>query len=167
MDSDPRNLPLYDHAALTACFETLDRHIRTHLETVIPTNALTIALKPSEKYFHTGSIVDQRCLGRSRWVLSIEAPIGESDLISRAPRLVKICSQEFIGKLVEKAMPGLTLTHLPVPPPAISPRLEAQYFGVTRSGPCWDHIVKTGEVGVYVPGELTNSRIELFAIMEN
>src|SRR5262249_7450113 len=130
------------------------------------TNAVAIALDPVSQYFYAGKVMDQRCLGRSRWVLGIEAPIGEADLISKTLRLVKVCSRQFIGRLVERALPGLVLTHLPVPPSAISPRLEAQYFGVSKSGPCWDHIVQTQEIGIYVPGELTNPRIELFAVLE-
>ena len=165
-ESDPRQLPLYSQGNLTLCFEALDQHIRTHLEMVIPTNVVTIALDPVDKFFYTGKIADQRCLGRSRWVFGIEAPIGEVDLIAKTPRLVKICSQAFIGKLADRALPGLELTHLPMPPPAISPRVEAQYFGLNKSGPCWDHIVETREVGVYVPGELKNPRIELSVVLE-
>jgi type VI secretion system protein ImpJ len=167
LESDPRQLPLYAHEGLTDCFLALDQQIRIQLETVIPTNFLTVALLPAEKYIHIGKITDPRCLGRSRWVFGIEAKLGEVDLISKTPHSVKICSRAFIGKLVERALPGLALTHLPSPPPSISPRLEAQYFGVTKSGACWDHILETREIGVYVPGELTNPRIELFVVLEN
>jgi len=39
LDSHPRDLPLYDHMHLDECFGRLDHHIRTHLETVAPTNS--------------------------------------------------------------------------------------------------------------------------------
>jgi type VI secretion system protein ImpJ len=167
LDSDPRQLPLYSQESLTSCFEALDQHIRTHLEMVMPTNVVTIALDPVDKLSNRGSITDQRCLRRSRWVFGIEAPMGEVDLISKTPRLVKICSQKFIGELVKRSMPGLKFTHLSSPPPAISPRVAAQYFGVDQSGPCWDHIVETREVCVHVPDELANARIELSVVLES
>jgi type VI secretion system protein ImpJ len=167
VESDPRNLPLYNHDNLTDCFSALDRHIRAHLETFIPTNAVSIALERAESYFYFGVINDQRCVGRSRWIFGIEAPTGEADLISKVPQLVKICSQPFIGKLVQRALPGLALTHLPSPPSAISPRLEAQYFSVNKAGPCWDHIASSRTVGIYAPGELLDARIELLIVLEN
>ena len=93
--------------------------------------------------------------------------MGEAELIERAPQLVKICSAKFVGELVRRAMAGLTLTHLPAPPTAIPARVETQYFGVSREGPFWDHIVQTTRVGVYVPGEVTGAELELLVILDN
>jgi type VI secretion system protein ImpJ len=45
--------------------------------------------------------------------------------------------------------------------------VDVQYFGLGRSGPCWDHIVKTREVGVYVPGEFPEAEIGLHIILES
>ena len=59
------------------------------------------------------------------------------------------------------------LTHLAVPPPAIPARVETQYFGISRSGPCWDHIAQTRRVGVYVPGEFPNPEVEILVVLEN
>ena len=63
MDSHPAKLPLYNHNRLDDCFGALDEHIRFHLETVLPTNCVTIPLEPVANYFHAGEITDQRCLG--------------------------------------------------------------------------------------------------------
>jgi type VI secretion system protein ImpJ len=63
-------------------------------------------------------------------------------------------------------MAGLSLTHLPAPPPAIPVRVETQYFGVSRDGPFWDHIVQTHRVGIYVPGEVTDAELELLVILD-
>ena len=71
-------------------------------------------------------------------VLAIQSPVGEVDLISKTPALVKICSTIFVRKLVEKALPGSGLTHMQIPPAAISARADTQYFSVSKAGPCWD-----------------------------
>ena len=167
LDSHPRALPAYDHLHLSECFEAMDRHIRTHLETIVPTNCLTIPLTRTEDYFWEGNIADQRCLGRARWVLAIRAHMGEAELMARAPQLVKVCTPPFVRQLVKRALPGMTLTHLPVPPPAISPRVETQYFGISRSGPCWDHMVQTRQVGVYVPGEFPEPEVEILVVLDS
>jgi type VI secretion system protein ImpJ len=167
IDSHPRELPLYEHRDLDRCFGALDHHIRTHLETVVPTNVVSIPLRKMADYMYEGEVNDQRCLDRARWVFSIRAPVGEVDLIAKTPQLVKLCSKAFVPKLVERALPGMTLTHLPTPPVSISARVDAQYFSVSRSGPCWEHIVQSRQVGVYVPGELPEPELELLVILES
>jgi len=167
LDSHPRALPLYDHQHLDDCFEALDLHIRTHLETIVPTNCLSIPLKRTRDYFWEGPITDERVLGRSRWVFALHSRAGEAEVIARGPQLVKICSSQFVGELVKRALPGLAMTHLPVPPAAISARVDMQYFGLSKAGPCWDHIVRTRQVGVYCPGELPDPELELLVILES
>jgi len=67
---------------------------------------------------------------------------------------------------VKRALPGMALTHLPVPPSTIPVKADHQYFSVSRSGPCWDHLVQTREIGLYVPGDLPDPSVELLVILE-
>lgn len=166
LDSHPRDLPLYDHRNLSECFGRLDTHIRVHLETIVPTNCISIPLQPAGDYFYEGEVSDQRCLNRSRWVLAVRANLGEAELMTRVPQLVKVCTPPFVRELVKRALPGMALTHLAVPPQAISTRVETQYFGISRTGPCWDHMVQTRQVGVYVPGDLPNPEVEILVVLD-
>jgi type VI secretion system protein ImpJ len=167
LDSHPRTLPLYDHLRLSECFDELERHIRLHLETIVPTNCLSIPLKPAGDYYWEGEVTDQRCMGRARWVFAIHAQMGDAELMARTPQLIKICTPPFVRELVKRALPGMAMTHLPIPPPAISTRVETQYFGISRSGPCWDHMVKARQVGVYIPGEFPNPEVEILVVLDN
>ncbi len=166
LDSHPRTLPLYDHEKPSECFEALDRHIRAHLETVVPTNYVSIPLERTADYFYEGDVADTRCLGRARWLLGIRSNVGDAEVIERTSQLVKICSAKFVGELVRRAMAGLTLAHVPVPPAAIPAKLEMQYFTVDRTGPFWDHIMQTRRVGIYIPGDLPDPEVELLVILE-
>lgn len=165
LDSHPRSLPLYDHQDLEKCFQDLNEHIRAHVEMFLPAEYIRIMLKPAGKYFWEGDVADQRCLDRARWIFGIHSEIGEVDLITKAAQLTKICSAQFVRELVKRAVPGLALKHLPVPPSAVAPKVDCQYFSISRTGPCWEHIVKTRRVGIYVPGELPNPEIELSVLL--
>ncbi len=167
LDSQPRELPLYDHQNLTECFAQLERHIRTHLETVLPTNCIAIPLAPAGDCFYEGKISDQRCLGNSRWVLAIRAHVTDAELMTQTPQLVKVCTPVFVRELVNRALPGMALTHLPIPPPAISTRVETQYFGISRVGPCWNHMLQTRQVGVYVPSAFPNPELQVLVVLDN
>jgi type VI secretion system protein ImpJ len=167
LDSQPRELPVYDHQNLSECFNHLDRHIRAHLETVLPTNCITIPLTAAGDCYYEGKITDPRCLGNSRWVLAIRAAIPEGELMTQTPQLVKVCTPPFVRELVNRALPGMPLTHLPIPPPAISTRVETQYFGISRTGPCWNHMLKTREVGVYVPIAFPDPELQVLVVLDN
>ena len=166
METHPRSLPAYDHRAPGSCFNALDEHIRRHLDIVVPSQTISIPLKTVERYFYEGEIKDQRCFGRSRWILGIQSPVGEADLISRTTQLVKVCSAKFVRELVRRALPGLGLTHLQVPPSAVAAKVDSQYFAISRTGPCWESLMQIRNVGVYVPGELPSPEMELIVLLE-
>jgi type VI secretion system protein ImpJ len=63
-------------------------------------------------------------------------------------------------------LPGMKLTHLPSPPSAVSPTVLNQYFAVDKGGPCWEHLLQTKRVGVYVPGEFPRPQLELLVVLE-
>jgi type VI secretion system protein ImpJ len=167
LESHPHSLPVYNHLNLGDCFQLLDEHIRQHLELVVPSNCIPITLKQTGRYFYEGTITDQRCLDRSRWIFAIRSAIGELELISGTQRLVKICSSQLLPEVVKAALPGLALSHLPVPPSAVAPKVESQYFGVSRTGSNWEQIVQTRTVGVYVPGEIPAPEIELLVVLDS
>ena len=166
LEVHPRSLPGYDHRDLGSCFAALDEHIRRHLEIVMPSKAIKIPLKPVESFLYNGELNDERCIGPARWILEIQSPIGEADLIARVPKLTKMCSARFVLELIKRALPGLPLNHLSVPPPQIAARVESQYFAVNRSGPCWEHILQTRQIGVYVPAEIPSPELSLIVLLD-
>jgi len=166
VDSDPRQLPTYDHRSPGPGFRVLDAHIRKHLEIVVPSNTVSLEFHPLEPYIYAADVVDERCLRHARWVLGVRSALGESELLNLVPRLMKVCSSRFVPELVKRALPGMTLRHLQVPPTAIRAEVDMQYFAVETTGPCWEHILQTRKVGVYIPGEIAKPEFDLTVIVE-
>lgn len=168
LESHPRTLPAYDHDHLEECFGALDRHIRAHLDVAVATHAIAIPLDRPRKFLHTGKLADRRCLGPSQWILGVrpgKAAIKATQLVSAVPQLMKICSAQHIARLVKEAFPGMPLEHLPVPPAGIVPQGDTQYFRLGLSGPCWESLVETAEVGIYVPESLAAAEVELHVVL--
>jgi type VI secretion system protein ImpJ len=161
LGSHPRTLPLYDHGSPGAAFDELERHIVEHLELVQPTRVVTVPLQLTEDCYYVAAVADERCYGAPRWLLGLRSPVGAAELSGRVPRLVKVCSAQHIAKLVARAYPALELQPVLAPPPSVAPRPDTQYFDVSRSGPCWDLICQTHEVGVYVPAAIPDVEVEL------
>jgi type VI secretion system protein ImpJ len=56
--------------------------------------------------------------------------------------------------------------HLPVPPAALYAQADMHYFSISLSGACWQHILQTKQVGVYLPGDLGDATFDLTIITE-
>ena len=164
---EPRDLPRYEHERLGACFLALDATIAELLETVVPSNFVALPLKPLRDSIYAAAIDKDRYFENSRTYLAVSADMNEADLIARTPALAKACSATHIEQLIRQAMPGLRLTHVPVPPRAIPVKLRHQYFSVERSGPAWEAVVRARNFAVYMPGEIPNPDMELIFLFAN
>lgn len=167
LEVHPSSLPSYEHLKLGDCFAVLDDHIRRHLDIVMPPPPVRIPLNAVETYLFNGEVKDERCVGPSRWILEIRSAIGDADLIANVPRLVKVCSARFVLELIKRAVPGLILRHLSVPPAQLAARVESQYFSIQREGGCWEHIVKTRELGVYIPAEIPSPEVSVIVLLDD
>jgi len=166
LDANPEQIPRYDHRNLEATFEGLDALIRRYLEVVTPTNTVTLDFHQAGKYIFEADLNDERCLRRARWIFGVRSSLAESALLRQTPKLTKVCSARGIQTLVQRALPGLELMHLSVPPSAIHAKADMHYFSISQAGPCWQHILDSKRVGVYLPGDLGDTAFELTIILE-
>jgi type VI secretion system protein ImpJ len=162
---EPRGLPKYEHEQLGACFLALDAAITELLETVVPSNFVALPLKPLRDSIYATAIDKDEYFENSRAYLAISSDANEADLISRTPQLVKTCSATHIEQLIRQALPGLKLTHVPVPPRSIPVKLRYQYFSVERSGAAWDAVTRARNFAAYVPQEIPNPEMELIFLL--
>lgn len=161
----PRDLPAYDHDDLGACFGGLDEKLRLLLDTVVPSNFVSLPLKQIQTSIYAASIDRDEYLSNTRMYLALSAQTTQADLIARAPHLAKICSADYIDHLVQKALPGVPLTHVQAPPGAIPVKLNYQYFSLAQSGGPWQAIVRARNIAVYVPGDFPNPQMELIILL--
>jgi len=166
LDADPATLPRYDHEHLDESFGALERHIRTHLGVIIPTNCVTIPVKRRAEYLYDGKVEDKRCFHKARWFLGIQSSASDATVIARVPELIKVCSAEHIVRLVKEAHAGLDIAYVPSPPSALSPRIGSKYFSLDFSGPCAQLMEKVSSVGVYVPAAIPDPDIELLVVLD-
>ena len=68
---------------------------------------------------------------------------------------------------MKRALPGMPLAHLPIPPAAIAAQIDTQYFAINKGGPCWEHLMQTKQAGVYIPGEIPDPHAEILVIIES
>ena len=108
-----------------------------------------------------------RCLQNARWVFGIRSPIGEVETICADAATGEVCSKRIRWRAGEAGRAGHGVD---APARAAFGHLgQAGHavFWIATTGPCWDHIQKTQEVGIYVPGELPEPGLELLIILSS
>jgi len=161
----PSDLPIYDHDQIGPIFAELDETLRTLLETVVPTNLVSLALKKVRNSIYATAINEERYLTNTRMFLAVSADVKEEELIRKVPQLVKTCSGSHIDHLVKQALPGIQLTHLSNPPGGIPVKLHYQYFSLNQSGPAWEAVGRARNFAAYVPGDFPNPQLELLILL--
>jgi type VI secretion system protein ImpJ len=161
----PRDLPLYDHLQLSKVFSDLDEKLRILLDTVVPTNVVSLPLKRVNNTIYATAIDQDKYLTNTRMYLAISADVSEDTIIRKVPQLVKVCSATHIEQLISSALPGVALTHLSSPPSAIPIKMKYQYFSLNQSGAAWDTVPRARNFAAHVPGDLPNPQMELLILL--
>jgi type VI secretion system protein ImpJ len=165
LEIQPEDLAAYDHENLGECFAALNEKLLYLLETVVPSNFISLPLKMIRTSIYATSIFEDRFLENTKLYLAITADMDEAELIRKAPDLVKVCSANHIEHLIRQALPGVPLTHVPSPPTTIPIKLNHQYFSLNQSGLAWEAIGRARNLAVYVPGDIQNVQAELIVVL--
>jgi len=161
----PRDLPAYSHTDLGACFSDLDEKVRMLLDTVVPSNFVSLALKLTRPSVYATAIAEEKYLSNTKWYLAVSADMPEAELITKTPQLIKTCSATHLEHLIRQALPGVPLRHVATPPSSVPIKLNYQYFSLSQGGPAWEAIVRARNFGAYVPGDFPNPKLELIIVL--
>ncbi len=161
----PSDFPLYAHDSLGPLFSDLDEKLRSMLETVVPTNLVSLPLKLVKTSIYATSLDDEKYLRNTRLYLAMTAETDEDAIIRDVPRLVKVCSATHVEHLIKQALPGITLKHLPNPPDALPVKLKHQYFSLSQSGAAWEAVTRARNLAAYVPDDFPNPKLELLILL--
>lgn len=164
LEYHPKDIVKYDHDDLHFTFISLSAQLRDLLETVIPSRCVPIPLEKTRDTLYVGRIEDERLLKDAGFYLAVRSQIAESKLIDGVPRVVKIASRDVIDSVIGSALPGVVLTHQSPPPAPIPARVGFKYFQLDSVGPYWDGIKGSKVVAVYVPDEITDVKLEMYAV---
>jgi type VI secretion system protein ImpJ len=166
LQADPREVPRYDHDNLYPTFSRLEERIRFLLDTVIPTKYVIIPLEKTPQLWHVGHIHDDRLLATAQFYLAANAQVAPNRLIEDIPAKAKISSPDEVSAIIGRAVPGVSLTHEPVPPTAIPVKPGFKYYHLHTSGRWWEAICKVKSLALYLPDEFPDLKVELVALRD-
>ena len=161
----PRDLPGYDHSELSGSFTDLDEKLRELLETVVPSNYVSLPMRRDERSVYVTAIDQERYFAAPQFYVAIKSDAKHAEVARKAPRLVKVSSADHIDHLIKQALPGVEMTHVAKPPTALPVKLDYQYFMLNASGPEWDAIKLARNLAAYVPSDFPNPQLELVVVL--
>lgn len=164
-DGYPRELPAYDHLNLAGCFAALDERLRALLETSIALRYVPVPLTKASERIHSGR-VPEAVLDGHRIYFSIQCGLPAERVMKELPIKAKVASGGRLPALIAQAMRGLSLTYLAVPPGEIPAQPGCSYFELSREGEHWDGITDTRTLGVFLPPEFTDLKLECMAVKD-
>jgi type VI secretion system protein ImpJ len=164
LEYHPKDIVKYDHDDLYFTFSNLSAQLRELLETVIPSRCVAIPLEKTRDTLYVGRIDDERLIKEAGFYLAVRAQMPEAKLIEGVPRVVKIASRDVIDSVIGSALPGVVLTLASPPPAPIPARIGFKYFQLDSIGPYWSGIAGSKVISVYVPNEIPDEKLELYAV---
>ncbi|MCO6510928.1 MAG: type VI secretion system baseplate subunit TssK [Aridibacter famidurans] len=164
LEEHPKDIVKYEHDDLYYTFSNLSAQLKELLETVIPSRCVPIPLERTRETLYVGRIEDERLFKDAAFYLGVSAKLAESRLIETVPRVTKIGSRDVIDTIIGSALPGVVLTHVSPPPAPIPSRVDFQYYMLDTIGPYWDGIKGSKVISVYIPEEIPDEKLELYAV---
>ena len=166
LQTDARDIPRYEHESLFETFDQLEQKIRFLLETIIPSKYVIIPLTKTPQLWYVGEIQDDRILASAHFYLAANAQVPPTRLIEDVPAKSKISSPDEIGAIIGRAVPGVSVTHEPIPPSSIPVKPGYKYYTLHTSGRWWEAICKARRLALYLPEEFPDLKVELVAVRE-
>lgn len=160
----PKDIVPYEHEDLYTTFSQLSAQLRELLETVIPTRCVPIPLEKIRETLYIGRVTDDRLLKEAAFYLAVKANLPDNRLMEAVPRTIKIASRDVIEAVIGSALPGVGLSFQSPPPAPIPARIGFQYFSLDTKNPYWDGIKGAKIIAVYVPDEIPDERLEMYAV---
>lgn len=164
LQDHPKDIVKYDHDDLYFTFYSLSTQLKDLLETVIPSRCVPIPLEKTRDTLYVGRIEDERLLKEAEFYLAVRAQMPEAKLMEGVPRVVKIASRDVIDSVIGSALPGVVLTLASPPPAPIPTRVGFKYFKLDTIGPYWNGINGSKVVSVYVPNDIPDEKLEMYAV---
>lgn len=163
-DRKPPALPLYDHENPQLCFEPVFDLLQSMLSAVFERSAVQLPLEQKGPGAYVCTITDHNLFKTGYFYLAVAAAVPAEEIRRVFPSVAKIAAVQKMKQIVESALPGVPLRHVPTPPPQIRVLPGHVYFELDRSVRDWRDFATAPGLGLHVAGEWAELRLELWCV---
>jgi type VI secretion system protein ImpJ len=162
-DGDTQPLPPYDHRRLWECYSVAQSLIGRLLDEITAGPEYVIQLLYDGTYF-SAEMRPVHFESRNRYYLVLRTEEEPKSVIDAIDTVVKLSSRERLPLLIARALPGVGLEHLPVPPQELPRRSYSIYFSVDSNCDQWALIEKGNNIALYWDNAPEDLEVELMLV---
>ncbi len=163
VESEKKILPNYDHEALWECFSQAQALISRLLDEITAGPEYVIRLVYDGTYF-AAELKPAIFEGRNRFYLVFRTEAEPKSVIGAVTTIAKLSSREHLPILIARALPGIRLEHLPVPPQELPRRARSIYFSVEVQSDQWAPVRKGHNIAFYWDNAPEDLEAELMVV---
>ncbi|GAM09418.1 hypothetical protein OR1_01696 [Geobacter sp. OR-1] len=158
-----RLLPSYDHQALGDCFQAAFLLIARLLDEITAGPEYVIELEYDGTYF-SSELKPAVFEARNRFYLVMRTDEDPKQVVDYVANVAKLSSRERLPILIARALPGIALENLPVPPQELPRRAGTLYFAVDTHNDQWALVEKGRNMALYWDNAPDDLEIELMVV---
>ncbi len=158
-----RMLPNYDHLNLWECFSAAQALVSKLLDEITAGPEYVIRLVYDGTYY-AAELKPAIFEGRNRFYLVLKTEADPKFVIQSVAAIAKLSSREHLPILIARALPGIGLEHLPVPPQELPRRANSIYFAVDHHSDQWALVQKGHNIALYWDDAPEDMEVELMVV---
>jgi type VI secretion system protein ImpJ len=102
--------------------------------------------------------------GRNRFYLVLETEEDPQSVLQSLETIAKLGSRESLPILIARALPGIKLEHLPVPPQELPRRAHCVYFRIDHHSDQWAQVQTSNNIALYWDAAPEDLKAELMVV---
>ena len=163
LEDGTRILPNYDHRSLWECFSAAQALITQLLDEITAGPEYVIRLVYDGTYY-AADLKPAMFEGRNRFYLVLKTEEEPKFLLQSLGTVAKLSAREYLPILIARALPGIGLEHLPVPPQELPRRARSIYFAVDHHSDQWAQVQKGHNIALYWDNAPEDLEAELMVV---
>ena len=163
LDDGFRLLPPYDHRALGECFATARDLIARLLDEITAGPDHVIRLLHDGTFF-SAELKPGVFDGASRYYLALRTATEPAAFLPSLETAAKLSAREHLPILAARALPGIGLSHLPVPPQELPRRADTHYFALDAAGDQWPLVEREHALALHWTSAPADLEVELMVV---
>lgn len=157
------SLPPYDHQALWECFSSAQALISQLLDEITAGPEYVISLVFDGTYF-AAELKPAIFEGRNRFYLVFRTEADPKMVLQYVTTIAKLSSRAHMPILIARALPGIKVEHLPVPPQELPRRAHSIYFSVDVHSDLWPLVQKGQNIALYWDNAPEDLQVEMMVV---
>jgi type VI secretion system protein ImpJ len=163
LEDGTRLLSTYDHLGLWECFSGAQALVIQLLDEITAGPEYVIQLVYDGTY-HAAELPPAIFEGRNLFYLVFETDADPQLVLQSLEAVAKFSSRESLPILIARALPGIRLEYLPVPPQELPRRAHSVYFRIDHHSDQWAQVERGRNIALYWDAAPEDLKVELMVV---